>query len=359
MGGDEFALIKCSTTKEQAESLGHLIAASVARPFDINGIKVAVGISIGVAMAPQAATDRGELARKADIALYRAKKSTTERFQFFTEEMGDTIQARRALEMELREALDTGRGLKVAYQPIYAADGLRPTGAEALARWEHPRLGSLSPTIFVALAEECGLIDRLGEWVLRKACDAAKSWAPITIAVNVSTVQCQRPDFAERVFGILHESGLSPDRLEVEITESVLLDGSGASARTLKALRDGGVKIALDDFGAGYSSLSYLIKLEVDRIKIDRSFIQHLDSEQSRSIVQAIVTMAKAVNVAVTAEGVETHAQLVFLAEMKCDHLQGFLLSKPLSALQLTDVLMAGKTMPMVARVRLARSADR
>jgi diguanylate cyclase (GGDEF)-like protein len=358
MGGDEFAVIKRASSKREVKDFSRLIATTVARPFEINGLKVAVGVSIGVAMAPEASTDRGELARKADIALYRAKKSTNERFQFFTEEIGQKIELRRALEMELRQALDTGCGLEVAYQAVYAAGGLKPSGAEALVRWEHPRLGSISPSIFVALAEECGLINRLGDWVLRKACGAAQAWEPNTIAVNVSTVQCQQPDFAERVFAILRDAGLSPDLLEIEITESVLLDGSGASARTLKALRDGGVRIALDDFGTGYSSLSYLMKLEVDRIKIDRSFIQNLDTDQSRSIVQAIVTMAKAVNVAVTAEGVETHAQLIFLAQTGCDHFQGYLFSKPVSALQLTELLMAERSMPMLARVRLARSAD-
>ena len=358
MGGDEFAVIKRASSKDEVKDFSSLIAATVGRPFDINGFKVAVGVSIGVAMAPEAGTDRGELARKADIALYRAKKSTSERFKFFTEEMGQKIQSRRELEMELRQALDTGIGLEVAYQLIYSVDGLKPTGAEALVRWEHPRLGSISPTVFVALAEECGLINRLGDWVLRKACGAAQAWEPNTIAVNVSTVQCQQRDFAERVFAILRDTGLSPHRLEIEITESVLLDASGASARTLKALRNGGVRIALDDFGTGYSSLSYLIKLEVDRIKIDRSFIQHLDAAQSRSIVQAIVTMAKAVNVAVTAEGVETHAQLIFLAQTGCDHLQGYLFSKPVGALHLTELLMAERTTPMLARVRLARSVD-
>lgn len=358
MGGDEFAVIKRARSQKEVSEFCALIAATVTQPFEINGLKVAVGVSIGVAMAPEAGTDRGELARKADIALYRAKKSATERFKFFTEKMGQKIQARRELETELRQALDTGVGLEVAYQLIYAVDGLKPTGAEALVRWEHPRLGSISPSVFVALAEECGLINRLGDWVLRKACGAAQAWEPNTIAVNVSTVQCQQPDFAERVFSILRDTGLSPNRLEIEITESVLLDASGASARTLKALRAGGVRIALDDFGTGYSSLSYLLKLEVDRIKIDRSFIQHLDAAQSRSIVEAIVTMAKAVNVAVTAEGVETHAQLIFLAQTGCDHLQGYLFSKPVGALHLTELLMAERTTPMLARVRLARSVD-
>jgi diguanylate cyclase (GGDEF)-like protein len=339
MGGDEFALIKQTTSKEEVQALGAVIAATVARPFDIEGSKAAVGVSIGVAMAPESGTDRGELARRADIALYQAKKNPTQRLQFFTEEMGQTIQSRRTLELELQKALDTGSGLEVAYQPIYAVNGLRPSGAEALVRWEHPRLGSISPVVFVALAEQCGLINRLGDWVLRKACGAAQAWDLDTIAVNVSTVQCQHPDFAGRVLSILRDTGLSPERLEIEITESVLLDGSGASAKTLNTLRASGIKIALDDFGTGYSSLSYLIKLEVDRIKIDRSFIQHLNTPKSRSIVQAIITMAKAVDVAITAEGVETHEQLHCLAQMGCDHLQGYLFSRPVSAARLTEIL--------------------
>jgi diguanylate cyclase (GGDEF)-like protein len=339
MGGDEFAIIKQTTCKEAVEELGAIIVATVSKPFDIEGSQAAVGISIGVAMAPEAGTDRSELARKADMALYQAKKNSNDRLQFFTNEMGQAIQSRRTLELELKKALDTGSGLEVAYQPIYTVDGLRPTGAEALVRWEHPRLGSISPVVFVALAEQCGLINRLGDWVLRKACAAALAWDLETIAVNVSTLQCQQPDFADRVLTILRETGLSPDRLEIEITESVLLDGSGTSSRTLRVLRASGIKIALDDFGTGYSSLSYLIKLEVDRIKIDRSFIQHLNAPRSKSIVQAIVTMAKAVNVAITAEGVETHAQLHFLAQTGCDHLQGYLFSKPVSAERLTELL--------------------
>ena len=339
MGGDEFAVIKQTPSKDEVVKFARHISEAVSKPFDVAGSQAAVGISIGVAMAPEGGTDRSELARKADIALYQAKKNKNERLQFFTEEMNEAIQSRRTLESELLKALDTGSGLEVVYQPVYSADGLRPTGAEALVRWQHPRFGPISPVVFVALAEECGLINRLGDWVLRKACGAAQAWDLETIAVNVSTVQCQQGGFADRVLSILRDAGLSPERLEIEITESVLLDSSGASAKTLSALRAQGVKIALDDFGTGYSSLSYLLKLEVDRIKIDRSFIQHLDAPRSRSIVQAIVTMAKAVDVAITAEGVETHEQLHFLAKTGCDHLQGYLFSKPITAARLTELL--------------------
>lgn len=340
MGGDEFGLIKRATSKDEIRELGMALESEVARPVDIEGSQVAVGISIGVAMAPEAGTDCSELARKADIALYQAKKDPAERLKFFTDEMGQTIQSRRTLEKELMKALETGSGLEVVYQPLYTVAGLRPTGAEALIRWTHPRLGNISPVEFIPLAEQCGLINRLGDWVLRKACGAAQAWDLSTIAVNVSPVQCQQPEFADRVLAILRDTGLSPERLEIEITESVLLDRSGASAKTLSALRASGIKIALDDFGTGYSSLSYLIELEVDRIKIDQSFIRHIDIPRSRSIVQAIAAMAKAVNVSITAEGVETHAQLHFLAQVGCDHFQGYLFSKPVCAARLTDLLL-------------------
>jgi EAL domain-containing protein (putative c-di-GMP-specific phosphodiesterase class I) len=186
------------------------------------------------------------------------------------------------------------------------------------------------------------LIDRLGEWILREACNAARVCLVGTVAVNVSPMQFLQPGFKDRVLAILDETGLPPGRLEIEITESALLESSGASSRALKALRDAGVKVALDDFGTGYSSLSYLLKLEVDRIKIDRSFVQHL-GDSSRSIVQAMVDMAHAVNVAVTAEGVETPEQEEFLTRIGCDHLQGYLFSQPLSALAMVDIMASGK----------------
>lgn len=342
MGGDEFALIKPAIAKEEIGELGKALESEIARPFVIEGSEVSVGISMGVAMAPQAGVDCSELTRKADMALYEAKKDTAERLKFFTDELGKTIQSRRTMEKELSKALDTGAGLEIVYQPIYTVDGLKPTGAEALVRWRHPSLGNISPIDFIPLAEQCGLINRLGDWVLGEACSAARSWDLSTIAVNVSPVQCQQPEFADRVLAIMRDTGLSPERLEIEITESVLLDSSGASAKTLRALRASGIKIALDDFGTGYSSLSYLIELEVDRIKIDQSFVRQIDIARSRSIVQAIAAMAKAVDVSITAEGVETHAQLHFLAQVGCDHFQGYLFSKPVCAAGLTELLVEG-----------------
>jgi EAL domain-containing protein (putative c-di-GMP-specific phosphodiesterase class I) len=248
------------------------------------------------------------------------------------------------LEVDLRLALDAGKELEVVYQPVYSAQRLDITGVEALLRWHHPRLGSVPPPLFIALAEECGLIERLGEWALRQACNAAAAWNIPTVAVNASPSQILQPEFASRVLKVLAETGLSPTRLEIEITESTLLESSGTSSKVLKTLRGAGVRIALDDFGTGYSSLSYLIKLEVDRLKIDRAFVQHLtESSASCSIVQAIVTMAHAVGISVTAEGVETREQQEILTKIGCNNLQGYLLSRPASAAGLAKQLTPGE----------------
>jgi len=343
MGGDEFAIIKVDApSKEDVEQFCRAIIADISQPFEVLGHHAVVGVSIGVALAPEACTDRSELARKADIALYRAKKSRRHRLQFFAEGMSKTILERRTLEQELRRALETGTELEVFYQPVYAASNIKVMGCEALVRWHHTRLGAVSPLIFVPLAEECGLIVRLGEWILREACSMACLTDIDTVSVNISPMQFLEPGFTQRVLDIVAKSGLPPHRLEIEITEGTLLESSGASSRALKALRQAGIKVALDDFGTGYSSLSSLLKLEVDRIKIDRSFVQHL-GESARSIVQGMVTMAHAVDVAVTAEGVESAEQQEFLMAIGCDQLQGYLFSQPVSALAIITLLEQDK----------------
>jgi diguanylate cyclase (GGDEF)-like protein/PAS domain S-box-containing protein len=345
MGGDEFAIIRPNPgTRQDVENFCREIMAAATKPFEVLGAHAAVGISIGVAISPDVGVDSSELARKADIALYQAKKSGRHCFQFFTEEMSDALFERHALEVDLRLALDAGKELEVVYQPVYSAQRLDITGVEALLRWHHPRLGSVPPPLFIALAEECGLIERLGEWALRQACNAAAAWNIPTVAVNASPSQILQPEFASRVLKVLAETGLSPTRLEIEITESTLLESSGTSSKVLKTLRGAGVRIALDDFGTGYSSLSYLIKLEVDRLKIDRSFVQPLtESSASCSIVQAIVTMAHAVGISVTAEGVETREQQEILTKIGCNNLQGYLLSRPGSAASLAKQLTPGE----------------
>ena len=343
MGGDEFAIIKCDdVSREEIEAFCRDVVAVVSEPFDVLGQRAAVGVSIGVAMAPECGTDRSELARKADIALYQAKNRRLG-FAFYTEEMSKTLKERQALEADLRRALETEGELDVVYQPLVAAKDLSVSGVEALVRWNHPRLGSIPPPVFIPIAEECGLIGRLGERVLTEACRTAGALKLGTIAVNVSPIQFRSPDFASRLFAILSRTGMAAERLELEITESALLDGSGTSAKVLRLLRARGVRIALDDFGTGYSSLSYLIKLEVDRIKLDRSFVQDLGTcPRSSSIVRSVIGMAHAVGVSITAEGVETPEQRDFLVSVDCDTLQGYLFSPPVSGLGLVEHFAIG-----------------
>jgi EAL domain-containing protein (putative c-di-GMP-specific phosphodiesterase class I) len=297
-------------------------------------------VSIGVAIAPEAGIDRAELVRKADIALYRAKLEGRNRFRIFSEEMDIFVQRRRAIEEELRAAISQGGQFEVVYQPIYAAASTHICGVEALLRWKHPAHGTVLPAVFVPIAEESGLIHELGDWVLREACLAAARWPVPYVAVNVSPVQFRSSRFADKVLEIIAETGIETSRLELEITESVLLDSAELSSRNFNTLRAAGVRIALDDFGTGYSSLNYLQRFSVDKIKIDRSFVQNLEGDQAaNAIVQAMVNLAHAVGVVVTAEGVETAAQRDFLTDIGCNELQGFLLSRPLPAHQVDDML--------------------
>jgi len=341
MGGDEFAiLIRDIKGRFEIEALCHRIVGLLARPMDVLDSQASVGVSIGVSVAPADGVDRSELFRKADIALYQAKRTGGQGFEFFDESMNQSVQQRRDLEIELKRALVSGDEFEVVYQPVYGAERRELAGVEALLRWNHPRLGSVSPFTFIALAEDCGLIDQLGELVLGNACRVARGWNLDTVAVNISPLQLRRSDFAVRTLDLLSEAGMDPQRLEIEITETSLIGASEISARNLKVLRDAGVKVALDDFGTGYSSLSYLMRLEVDKIKIDRSFVRHVgESARSKSIVQAMVTMAHAVGVTVTAEGVETREQQDFLVDIGCNYLQGYLLSAPLSALRMVELI--------------------
>jgi predicted signal transduction protein with EAL and GGDEF domain len=290
-----------------------------------------VGVSIGVAIAPDSGIDRAELMRKADIALYRAKFEGRNRFRIFSDEMDFFVQRRRRIEAELREAVAAGNQLRVVYQPLYATNTGLVCGLEALLRWTHPKHGPISPGVFIPIAEDSGLIHAIGDWVLREACLNGKRWPVRHIAVNVSPIQFRAPNFATRVLEVLRETGLDPRRLELEITESVLLDSAEIAEATFNTLRSVGIRIALDDFGTGYSSLTYLKKFPVDKIKIDSSFVHNLDSDAaSDAIVKAIVDLARAMRVEVTAEGVETVVQQDALKRIGCDELQGFLLSTPL-----------------------------
>jgi len=334
LGGDEFAILLQG--EDLMDDLGPMldrILEDLRRPYDIQGSQAHVGVSIGVARAPECGTDRTDLMRKADIALYRAKDEGRDCYRFFTEAMDETVQLRASLEVDLRAALASGDGLNVHYQPLVDSAGRKVTGLEALVRWDHPRRGSVPPSLFVPVAEETGLISTLGDWVLSESCKVARAWPKLTIAINLSPIQFCDEDFAERLCRIVRESGVSPHQIELEVTEGVVLDQNETVRGALRRLRKEGFRIALDDFGTGYSSLSYLRDFEVDRIKIDKSFVQSLGlTLDAGAIVTAVVTLGHAMGLQVTAEGVETADQENFLRLAGCNVLQGYLFSKAVPA---------------------------
>ncbi len=346
LGGDEFAVIIFDIKDlRTAEDLCERLLGELDRPFMLLGNEVHVGASIGVAMSNGPETDPADLLRKADIALYEAKKEGGGRHQVFAGDMDDLLSRKRMIENDLREALSRGRGMKLMYQPVYAADCATVLGAEALVRWDHPVHGVLSPSHFVAIAEERGMTGLLGDWVLAEVVRLAASSDLPWIAFNVSPLQLRDAGFAARVFAALAEAGVAPSRIQVEIVESALLENSRAIAATLSELRAAGIRVALDDFGTGYSSIGHLKRRIVDKLKIDRSFVRMLDGAEGSAIVRAIVELAAALDVTVTAEGVETEEQRQALVVMGCAELQGFLLSRPLEA-----GALAGAARPADAR---------
>jgi diguanylate cyclase (GGDEF)-like protein len=332
LGGDEFAIIVFDVKNlGTAEELCERLLGEINRPYSLMGNQVFVGASIGVAISSDAATDPADLLRKADIALYEAKKNGRGRHQVFVGDMDDLLTRKRMIESDLRAALTTGDGIRMAYQPIYAPDCRTVLGAEALMRWKHPVHGALSPVHFVSIAEERGMAGLLGDWVLRETARFAATSDLPWIAVNVSPLQLRDLDFPAHVMRILDTAGVPPSRLQLEITESVLLENSDTTKAVLAELRAAGIRVALDDFGTGYSSINYLRRHAIDKLKIDRSFVRLLGkSEGSTAIVKALVDLALAMRVRVTAEGVETAQQRDLLIQMGCNELQGFLLSPPI-----------------------------
>jgi diguanylate cyclase (GGDEF)-like protein len=329
-GGDEFCLIASggpqpSTAAELAERL----LTAVADDFEVDGHKHRIGLSIGIAIFPTDGVDVALLMSNADAALYRAKTEGRGTIRFFEADMDKRLRDQRALQHDLRSAL-TNAEFTLDYQP-QATIGGEIVGFEALMRWHHPSRGPVAPSTFIPLAEESGLIIAMGEWALREACREAASWPrPLQIAVNLSPVQFRHGDLPRIVHTILLETSLAPGRLELEITEGVLVDDFSRALSILRRLKALGVKIAMDDFGTGYSSLSYLQSFPFDKIKIDKTFISNLeDSAQSSTIVRAVIGLARGLNMPVIAEGVETQAQLEFLAHESCDGVQGFLIGRP------------------------------
>ena len=348
LGGDEFAIL-CRRPEADVAALSAAVIEAVSSPFRLQSSEAFVGVSIGVVIAAYSDIDRNELARKADIALYEAKSAGRNRAVFYLETMDEIVQSRHSIEADLRDALKQTDQLWVAFQPLFGREDGEIRGAEALLRWSHPRLGNIPPARFVAIAEGSGLIEQLGEFVLRQACMIGAHWPGHTIAVNISPVQLRNPHFPDFVFKALAESGMRAEDLEIEITESILLDDENTIASSINAFREASIQIALDDFGTGYSSLNYLKRYPVDRIKIDRSFIKQLDGAgPSNAIVQAMVTLAHALGIQVTAEGVETSEQHRTLLEMGCNTFQGYLLSPPLTADRL-EQLVSGQPLEVTA----------
>ncbi|MCT7374371.1 putative bifunctional diguanylate cyclase/phosphodiesterase [Chelativorans salis] len=335
IGGDEFAIVVSSPeAREAALQLSQDVLAEIERPFRIDEDSVHVGISIGIAIAPEAGAEREELLRKADIALYEAKKKGRGCYEVFSEAMGDILRQRRVVEADLRKALEKGDELQLFYQPIYTNSGVM-TGAEALLRWNHPVHGGMSPVFLIAIAEEAGMIMQLGDWILREACRMTANLNLLWISVNVSAMQLRDEHFADRCLAIINEMQVAPERIQIEVTETVLIENRDLAVATFKKLRASGVRVAIDDFGTGYSSMSYLQNYPVDSLKIDRSFIQALsDNEEGRAIVGAMVEMARALKLNVVAEGVETVDQRDMLSAMGCGTMQGYLFSRPLKAHQ-------------------------
>ena len=333
LGGDEFVVLQTIGSDRNAiNRLGQDILEAIARPMVIDGNEIVPSTSMGIAIAPHDGTDGEMLLRNADLALYRAKEAGRGTFAFFEESLNQRAQIRRQLEIDLRLAVERGE-FELYYQPLFDLEHNCICSFEALLRWRHPTRGLVSPVDFIPVAEDTGLIVAIGSWVIREACAQAVQWPEhIRIAVNVSPVQFHRGGLQESILGSLAASGLEPGRLEVEITESVFLEGSEVTLRLLHSLRALGVRIALDDFGTGYSSLSYLQSFPFDKLKIDRSFIHNLlTREGANAIVRAITELAHALNIETTAEGVEETAQLLELRSHGCSSVQGFLFAEPMT----------------------------
>jgi diguanylate cyclase (GGDEF)-like protein len=334
LGGDEFVVLQAlGQDREAVDRLARDILSAISQPLRIEGNEIIPTTSIGIALAPDDGTDGEALLKNADLALYRAKEAGRGTFAFFEESLNERAQVRRQLETDLRQAIDRGE-FELYYQPLFDLEQNRICSFEALLRWNHPKRGLISPAEFVPVAEEAGLIVPIGAWVIREACSRAMTWPEhIRIAVNVSPVQFHRGGLQETILQALANSGLAPGRLEVEITESIFLEGGEATLRLLHSLRQLGIRVALDDFGTGYSSLSYLQSFPFDKLKIDRSFIQNLLTRDGASaIVRAITELAQALGIETTAEGVEETAQLMELRSHGCSSVQGFLFAEPMTA---------------------------
>ena len=335
LGGDEFQVILPSlSSRAELSELAQAIIDSLSRPYPINGTNVSIGASVGIVTSDYDDRTSDDLMRDADIALYAAKAAGKGTYRFFAAEMHEAARERQVMESDLRVAVETGQ-LRVVFQPSVDATTENVAGFEALVRWDHPDHGPVSPTEFIPLAEEIGLINEIGEFVLRTACTEAAKWpSQVAVAVNLSPVQFKAHALPGAIQTILSETGLAANRLELEITEGVLLSNDEHVHDMIDRLKAIGVKLALDDFGTGYSSLSYLLRVPFDKIKIDQSFVRGASRPESRNaaLIRAMVGLATDLDMQTTAEGVETQDELLLIRKLGCSHIQGYIFGKPMPA---------------------------
>jgi diguanylate cyclase (GGDEF)-like protein len=345
MGGDEFVIVQATIADPaDATSLAQGVIEALSEPYDIDGQQAVIGVSIGISVGPGDGSNPDKLLRNADLALYRAKSDGRGTFRFFEPVMDLQMQTRRVLEQDLRKALPSGE-FELYYQPVVNLASKEISGFEALIRWNHPSKGMISPADFIPLAEEIGFIVPMGEWVIRQACATAAQWPDnLHVAVNISAIQFRSPGLMQVIVSALAASGLAPTRLEIEITESVLLHNKEATLAVLHQLRALGIRIAMDDFGTGYSSLTYLQSFPFDKIKIDRSFVKNItENSSSLNIVRAVAALANGMGMTATAEGVETAEQLHSIASEGCTEMQGFLFSRPLPVAEIERQFLSGR----------------
>ena len=345
-GGDEFAILARQLAgAEEATSIALRIIKEFDQPITIGALRHQIGVGVGIALIPQDSRDDAEILRKADIALYRAKVEPGSALRFFDAEMDVHIRERDLIELELRGAIDTG-AVYPCYQPLIDLRTSRIAGFEALARWTHPALGDLPPDRFIPIAESCGMITALTESLLRQAAGAACQWPEdVSLSFNISASQLKDHTLPDRILALLREAGLSPRRLEIELTEAALVSHLEGAREVLGALRDAGVRIALDDFGTGYSSLYHLRNFRVDKIKIDRSFIDNMEREpEAAPLLGALMGLGHGLGLTVTAEGVEKPAQAKALLELGCEQAQGYLYGRAVSAAGALDFIAAQRT---------------
>jgi len=346
LGGDEFAIVQVGIESQPSEitSLASRLVEIIGMPYDIQGQQVVVGTSIGISVAPADGNDPDQLLKNADMALYLAKSDGRGAYRFFEMGLDARAQARRVLMQDMRAALSRGE-FEVHYQPIFDLESQRIMCFEALVRWNHPVRGMTEPTSFIPLAEETGLIVPIGDFVLRKACLDAANWQDdVSVAVNLSPIQFKNRNLVPSIVAALTQSGLPARRLELEITESVLLQDSETTLTALHQLREFGIRISMDDFGTGYSSLSYLRSFPFDKIKIDQSFVRELASHgDAIAIVRAVTGLGKSLGIATVAEGVETNEQVSLLRAEGCTEVQGFLFSKARSATEIEKMMSSGQ----------------